>query len=111
MNVLCICHIFSSIANASICKPSLPNLKLFFQFDFCFVGEAALDELHTSFQRHVVRRSEKQMKMIWHHHIGMQKIFALVPIFEERCDKRSSQRLRLKQLSFLICAGCNEVAL
>jgi hypothetical protein len=52
-----------------------------------FMGEAALDQLHSFLKRMIVSGRQEQVEMIGHHNKVMQQIRSLVPVAQHTVNQ------------------------
>jgi hypothetical protein len=82
MNVISMMHKINAIANSMIRESALPNFLAATDDSAEFVRIRALNQLNSSLDGHVVRRSQQQMNMLGHDDKRVQFVpaFATMPI-------------------------------
>ena len=80
MNIFSMAHEIIPISYAMVRKSALPDFPFSPNFGTERVGVPAFDELNGALNRHVFRRSEQQMHMLWHDHERVQFKLAFPPV-------------------------------
>ena len=82
MNVISMMDEINFVANSMVGESSLPNFLTATDDGSEFMRVSTFDQLDCAFNRHVVRRSQKQMNVFRHDDEGVQVVaaFAAVPI-------------------------------
>jgi hypothetical protein len=84
VNVLQVFFEIFTFANAVIGEASLPNFFVLAEFDSECMRVAALDQLHGTFECHVVSRGKQQMNMLGHYHESMKLELSRTPVTIDR---------------------------
>lgn len=94
-------HVVRGVANSMLIKPWVPDRSPVAEFLARAIGEPAPDELHRLLQRHVRRRRDQQMDMIWHKDEFMHLYSSLLPVKADYVQQKITESIRLQKESAL----------
>ncbi len=109
MNVILMMYEIHFVADAVVGETALPDFLIAADDRAEFMRVCAFDQLNSSLDRHVVRRSQEQMNVFWHDDKRVQFILAFAAVSIDRFQKQTHVDFDHEQFSAVISREGHEV--